>query len=424
MAMFFADSAVSFAAALFLVAMTAYLGLLALREAMATRTAHVTIATEQALLRERIGEIADRRRREQEKAERTWDGFRKFVIARKELEANDTRSFYLEPHDRRPLPTFLPGQYLTFRLPVSGSPKPVIRCYSLSDAPKADYFRVTIKRIGPPPNNPDGPSGVSSSYFHDELEPGDIVDVKAPAGQFFLDMADSSSAVLIGGGIGLTPVLSMLNAIVDAGSNRDVWFFYGVRNRSEHAFAEHLKAIAAEHPEVRLHICYSDPTPEDMVGEHYHHAERVSVDLMKKLLPSNAHHFYMCGPPPMMKTVVEDLLAWGVPHEHIHHEAFGPASVKSAAAPSAEPTGSSNIEVSFTRAEKRIAWDGRSTLLEVAEANGIRMDFGCRSGNCGTCLTALKSGEVKYPSPPGCAVEKGSCLACIALPRSNVTIDA
>ena len=423
MEMSIADSAIPLAAALFLVLLAVYIGLLALREVVAARTAHVAVITEHALLRERIAEIADRRRRELEKSERTWDGFRKFVIARKELEAKDTRSFYLEPHDRRPLPTFMPGQYLTFRLPATDAPKPIIRCYSLSDAPKPDYFRVTIKRIGPPPNNPDGPPGVSSSYFHDELEPGDIVDVKAPAGQFFLDPADTSSAVLIGGGIGLTPVLSMLNAIVEGDVTRDVWFFYGLRNRSEHAFAEHLKLIATEHPEIRLHICYSDPTEEDVVGDHYHHAERVSVDLMKRLLPSNAHHFYMCGPPPMMKTVVEDLLAWGVPQDRIHHEAFGPASVKSAAAPTT-PAGDTNIEVVFTRADKKIPWDGRSTLLEVAEANGIRMDFGCRSGNCGTCLTALKSGDVKYPSPPGCAVEKGSCLACIALPGTNITIDA
>jgi ferredoxin-NADP reductase len=423
MAMSIADSAIPLAAALFLVLLAAYIALLALREVVATRTVRVAATTEHALLRERIAETADRRRRELEKSERTWDGFRKFVIARKELEARDTRSFYLEPHDRRPLPSFMPGQYLTFRLPAPGSPKPIIRCYSLSDAPKPDYFRVTIKRIGPPPNNPDGPPGASSSYFHDELEPGDIVDVKAPAGQFFLDPAESHPAVLIGGGIGLTPVLSMLNAIVESDNTRDVYFFYGVRNRSEHAFAEHLKKIASERPEIQLHVCYSDPTEEDIAGEHYHHAERVSVDLMKRVLSSNAHHFYMCGPPPMMKSVVEDLLAWGVPQDRIHHEAFGPASVKSAAAPAA-PAGDTNIEVVFTRTDKKIPWDGRSTLLEVAEANGIRMDFGCRSGNCGTCLTALKTGEVKYPSPPGCAVEKGSCLACIALPGTNVTIDA
>ncbi len=121
------------------------------------------------------------------------------------METGDICSFYLEPHDRRPLPSFMPGQYLTFRLNIPGQAKPVIRCYSLSDGPKAEYFRVTIKKVGPPPGKADGKPGLVSSHFHDQIEQGDIVDVKAPGGQFFLDPAEDTPAVLIGGGIGLTP---------------------------------------------------------------------------------------------------------------------------------------------------------------------------------------------------------------------------
>lgn len=416
------DQAVPIAAALFLITFAGYVGILALREVIATRTARSATATERAYLEERIAAAAQRRHIELEKAERTWDGFRKFVIARKEMEAVDTCSFYLEPHDRRPLPTFMPGQYLTFRLNVPNQPKPVIRCYSLSDAPREDYFRVTIKRIGPPRDKPETPPGVSSSFFHEELETGDIVDVRAPGGQFFLDMTDTSSVVLIGGGIGLTPVLSMLNAIVDANQQRDVHFFYGVRNKKEHAFAEHLREITKDRPEFQLHICYSNPEPDEVEGEDYDHAERVSVDLFKRVLPSSAHHYYLCGPPPMMNSIVEDLKEWGVPEPHIHFEAFGPASVKKAA-PAAD-AGGSQAEVVFTRSTKTCAWDGTSTLLEVAEANGVHIDFGCRAGNCGTCLTALKEGEVDYPNEPGVPVEAGSCLACVALPKGNVSVDA
>ena len=412
-------------AALFLAGLTAYLATLAWRELTAMRLVSTSAAIEHAFFRSRISELAERRQREQQKAERTWDGFRKFVVSRKVHETGDICSFYLAPHDRRPLPAFQPGQYLTFRLSIPGQSKPIIRCYSLSDAPRADYFRVSIKRIGPPPGKPDGQPGVGSSHFHDHIDEGDIVDVKAPAGQFFLDAPhEETPVVLIGGGIGLTPVLSMLNAIVEAKSQRDVWFFYGLRHGGEHVMIDYLKQVAIDNPNIKLHVCYSDPRPEqDRPGEHFQHAERVSLDLFKRILPSNAANYYLCGPPPMMQSLVEGLAAWGVDHKHIHHEAFGPASVKSTTAAPAAGAATSAFEISFANSKKTCLWDGRSTLLEIAEANGVKIDFGCRAGNCGTCITAIKQGKVDYPTAPGSSVEAGSCLACVAIPSSNVVLD-
>jgi len=417
--------AVPLSASLFLVGLTGYFFILAARELTLLRVARGTAVAQQDLLREQITDLAERRRREQQKAERTWDGFRKFVVVRKVMETHDICSFYLEPHDRRPLPVFMPGQYLTFRLNIPGQPKPVIRCYSLSDAPRADHFRVTIKRIGAPPGKPDGKPGLVSSHFHDQIEEGDIVDVKAPAGQFYLDPAEDSQVVLIGGGIGLTPVMSMLNALVDAHSQRNIWFFYGLRNRTEHVMAEHLRQVAEENPNVQLNICYSDPRPdEDRQGEHYHHGERVSVDLLKRIVPGETAHFYLCGPPAMMQSLVEAFHAWGVDDKRIHYEAFGPASVKGAASTQPAAAVSTSIEVGFSRSSKKCVWDGRSTILEIAEANGVQIEFGCRAGNCGTCVTAVKQGNVNYPTHPGTSVEEGSCLACVAVPASNIVIDA
>ena len=410
---------------LFLVGLTAYFVILGARELTSLRVARTTAAVEQDFLREQISELAERRRREQQKAERTWDGFRKFVVVRKIHETHDICSFYLEPHDRRPLPVFLPGQYLTFRLNIPGQSKPVIRCYSLSDAPRTDHFRVTIKRIGAPPGKPDGRPGLVSSHFHDLIDEGDIVDVKAPAGQFHLDPAEDTPVVLIGGGIGLTPVLSMLNALVDAHTQRNIWFFYGLRHRGEHIMAEHLRQIAEDNPNIQVHICYSDPRPnEDRAGEHYDHAERVSIDLLKRIVPGESAHFYLCGPPPMMQSLVEGFHGWGVDDKRIHYEAFGPASIKGAA--SAHPAAAvpSSIEIAFSRSAKRCVWDGRATLLEIAEANGIQIDSGCRAGNCGTCVTAIKQGNVEYPTKPGTSIEEGSCLACVAIPASNIVLDA
>ena len=347
-------------------------------------------------------------------------------------ETTDVCSFYLKPYDEKPLPPFLPGQYLTFQLKIPDQPKPVIRCYSLSDSPtERDYYRVSIKRLGPSPTEPDAPPGLSSNYFHRQLNEGDILDVKAPAGHFYLDQSSDKPVVLIGGGIGLTPVLSMLNTIVRSGSRRETWFFYGVSNRSDHAMYEHLNAIRKAHDNVRIVVCYSRPSEDCVEGTDYDHAGFVGVDLFKKLLPSNNYQFYICGPPDMMDAVTNALSEWGVPESSVNLEAFGPATVKrnksseqvqDAAAAAASGEG---IEIVFARSNKTLHWkpsDG--SILEFAEENGVKLDSGCRAGNCGTCVTAIREGEVSYLSEPGAEPEAGTCLACIAVPKCRLVLDS
>src|SRR3954466_5312971 len=153
-----------------------------------------------------------------------WNGYRKFRVARKVFECHDVYSFYLAPHDGKSLPAFKPGQYLTFQLDIPGRDKPVIRCYSLSDSHRPDCYRVTIKKALAPPDCEGAKCGIASSYFCDTVKTGDILDVKAPSGHFFLDMAEEKPVVLISGGVGITPMVSMLNAIVESGQKREVWF--------------------------------------------------------------------------------------------------------------------------------------------------------------------------------------------------------
>jgi hypothetical protein len=385
-------------------------------------------AAELAVFRERARILLERTAIERERAELSWNGKRKFRIARREYEnpAGDVCSFYLAPHDQRPLPPFRPGQYLTFELHIPGQPGPVVRCYSLSDGPNArDRYRVTIKKLGPPPKAPPGtPPGLSSSYFHDSLAEGSIVEVMAPGGAFYLEEESDRPVVLIGGGVGLTPVVSMLNTLVASGSNREIWFFYGVRFRAEHAMFDHLKRIDRENPNVNLVVCYSGPTDTCRPGEHYDHKGFVSVDLMKTLLPSNNYEFYICGPPPMMEMINRDLREWGVPEDDIRYEAFGPATVKKAHEAPPVAAGST-YPVVFARAKRTLDWsEAAGTLLEFGEANGIRMSCGCRSGGCGTCLTAIKEGEIEYVHKPGKTPEAGSCLVCIARPKGRVVLDA
>ena len=355
--------------------------------------------------------------------EGAWQGWRKFVLQKKVAETSDVTSFYLVPHDGQSIPEFLPGQYLTFQLRVPDKSKPVTRCYSLSQSPKQRVnYRVSIKRLGPPPKEPTAPPGVGSGYFHGHLNEGDIIDVKAPSGHFHLDVEHQGPVVLIGGGIGLTPVMSMLDYLVDTGSQRETWFFYGLNNSSEHVMPGHLKEIARLHPNVHLVVCYSRPFDHDILGEDYDIPGHVSVDLFKKLLPSNNYHYYLCGPPPMMDSITEGLKDWGVPEDHVHFEAFGPATVKKVVV---EQQAGVSHDVVFVRSGKTLKWDGSSgNLLDFAEENNIPMDSGCRAGNCGTCITAIRSGDIEHVSPTGMDVEKGSCLACIAVPKSTIEVDA
>lgn len=353
-----------------------------------------------------------------------WNGIRKFVVMRKQPETSDATSFYLAPHDKKPLPPFKPGQYLTFELEIPGQSKKVVRCYSLSDAIRTDYYRVTIKRC--PPSKPEHPAGLASNFFHDHIHEGAILDVKVPGGHFFLDLNMGSSVVLISGGVGITPCLSMLNELIASGSKREIWWFYGVRHGGEHIMRDHVAELAAKHPNINLHVCYSNPRPEDRLGPDYQHVGRVGVDLFKQLLPSNNYDYYMCGPGPMMESVVKGLAEWGVPDARVHYEAFGPASVKKAAAVAPAPAPDAKpITVTFGRSGKTVPWNPAvGSLLALADTSGAAIASGCCAGQCGTCLTAIRSGEVSYVQEPGSKPEAGSCLACVAIPKGDLVLEA
>lgn len=433
------DIGVAFTALVLLASVAGYFIMLALDHLQASRLARSGSRLERVYLRARIKQVLKQRRFERERNELSWNGYRKFEIARRVEEVKDIMSFYLVPHDRKALPPYLPGQYLTFRLLIPDSvkypggqrreAKPVIRCYSLSDSPNhPDHYRVTVKKVGPPPGKPEVSPGLVSGFFHECLTEGRIVDVKAPAGQFSLDIARQTPIVLIAGGIGITPVLSMLNAVAEAHYNREAWFFYGVRNRAEHIMKDELERMVRENENIHLEVCYSDPLDGEVQGRDYRHAERVSVSLLKRLLPSSNYEFYICGPPPMMNQITQELAAWGVPQDRIFFEAFGPATVKKLAPaepPAAEAGIAASYQVSFARSGKTCSWKpGTASLLEFAEANGVAIDFGCRAGNCGTCITAIKSGEISYLVDHGAKPEAGSCLACISVPKTDLVLDA
>jgi uncharacterized protein len=357
-----------------------------------------------------------------------WEGFRPLRVVAIVDEAADTKSFYLSPVDGRPLPSFLPGQYLTFRLHPPGSSSPVVRCYSLSDHPHEDYYRCTIKLVAPklvaPPRDRLKLSpGRGSSYFHKHIRVGDVVEAKAPAGTFLLDSLSGDPVVLIGAGIGITPLLSMLGATIHAGRRRSVHLLIGFRNSREHPFKGHLEQLAEEHRNLRLHVSYSAPLPSDVMYRDFNHEGRLTIDRIREILPSSNYHFYLCGPGPMMESLVPELMDWGVPESHIHYEAFGPASVKSRRITT--DTLSKPCEVRFERSGRDAMWDGsHNSLLEFGEANGVALPSGCRAGSCGECLTAVQSGEVRLLKASGVTVPAGHCLTCISVPTGQLVLNA
>ncbi len=366
--------------------------------------------------------------REAEQAQTGWNGLRKFTVAKKITECDDVAAFYLKPHDGRPLPAFKPGQYLTFQLDLPGRDKPLVRCYSLSESPhQKEFYRVTIKREKSPPDKPDAPPGAGSSFFHDGVKEGDILNVKAPTGHFFLDMTKTNPVVLIAGGVGITPMLCMANAIAASGSKREAWFFFGVRNRREHIHKAELEKLAAENENIHLHICYSKPGEKDVKGKDYHHEGRVGIELLKELLPSNNFEFYLCGNGAFMKSITDGLEAWGVPDKDVHFEAFGPATVKkkTAAPTPAETSHLQKLNITFARSNKTIRWEpSAENILEFARAQGVKIDSGCCAGSCGSCVVAIKSGGVDYLKKPDAEPEAGTCLTCVCRPKNDLVLDA
>jgi ferredoxin-NADP reductase len=353
-----------------------------------------------------------------------WKGYRRFVVQRVVAEADDISSIYLTPEDRRTLPGFLPGQFLTLRVQVPGQNQPAVRCYSLSDRPRRDHYRITVKAVRCGSGPPSG-KGKVSRYLQRGLKPGDVLEVQAPRGGFYL-REDSRPAVLIAAGIGITPLLSMAATLLEQEGQRKVILFYGVRNSREHAFRERLTEWAADRPQLQYLPCYSQPLPEDRLQTNVALSRRIDLALVRQTLPKPDFPCYLCGPGKFMADMIAGLREWGVAECDLHYEAFGPSTVKPASAVPEAHAATATSNVRFEQSGVSTAWDGKSaSLLELAETQGLNLPSGCRSGNCGICSTRLLAGQVRYPERPTAPIDPGFCLTCVARPDSpELVIDA
>lgn len=250
-----------------------------------------------------------------------WADYRAFRVERKVQESEVITSFYLVPKDGGAIASFQPGQYVSLKVNIPGDEYTHIRQYSLSDAPGKSCYRISVKREDALEGRP---AGKVSVYLHNHIEEGGELLLSAPAGDFTLDQTDSRPAVLLSGGVGLTPMISMLNTIVDKQPQREVIFIHAARNGSVHAMREHVETAAAKHPQVKVYWCYEQPTDNDAAAGTVHHTGFIDEQWLKDVLPTVDAGFYYCGPTPFMKAVHRALLGCGVQEADIHYEFFGP----------------------------------------------------------------------------------------------------
>ncbi|KRF01773.1 dihydropteridine reductase [Paenibacillus sp. Soil766] len=255
-----------------------------------------------------------------------WSDFRPFVIARKDRESDVITSFYLTPQDQGPIAAFEAGQYVSVRVQIPGDAYTHIRQYSLSHASGQQFYRISVKRED---TNPAVPAGKVSVFLHNQVQEGDVLWLSAPAGDFTLDQADTRPVTLLSGGVGLTPMVSMLHSLVTTQPNRQVTFIHAAQNGQHHALRNEVEQLAEKHPQVTIAWCYAQPTAADNSEQSYHKEGYLDLPWIQSLVPSVDGSFYFCGPVPFMKTVNQSLIAWGVPESDRHYEFFGPSGALS-----------------------------------------------------------------------------------------------
>lgn len=248
-----------------------------------------------------------------------WNGLREFKVMKKVPESKVVTSFYLAPVDGKPLMKHLPGQYISINAQIPGQQYNHIRQYSLSCAPGADMYRISVKREVA---KGDYANGIVSLYLHDTVKEGDILNLSAPSGDFVLNTEDTRPLVLLSRGVGLTPVMSMLEDVIQTQPEREVHFIYATYSSEFHTLKERMLEIAKEHPNVKVHFVYNKPLKEDAGS--FHHEGYVDEALLREILPTADADFYFCGFEDFMRTVNRALIAYGVKDEDIHFEYFGP----------------------------------------------------------------------------------------------------
>lgn len=244
-----------------------------------------------------------------------WTGWRTFVVERVRKESSVITSFVLRPEDGRSVLRHKPGQYLTFWLDIPGQ-SPLKRNYSISCAPNGETYRISVKRE---------PMGLASNWLHDQARVGSKLKVAPPAGEFFLPEYATRPVVLLSGGVGLTPMVAMLETIAVRRPDLPVHFVHGALDGDHHAMATSVRDLAAAHANITATIFYEKPLADDVKGRDYDHAGLIDAAWLRANTPLAEANYYLCGPRPFLRAFVSALSLAGTGSDRIHYEFFGPA---------------------------------------------------------------------------------------------------
>lgn len=247
-----------------------------------------------------------------------WVDYRNFKVTKKIVESDVITSFYLEPVDGNPFPSYKAGQYITVKAEIEGEPYTHQRQYSLSCAPNEGVYRISVKREDAAA---DKPAGIVSTFLHEKVHDGSVLPISAPSGEFFLDTEDTRPLVLLSGGVGLTPMMSMLETVIKEQPERDVIYIHAAKNGNVHAMKDRVKEITETHDNVTSYVVYDSPEANDQYDRKGH----IDADWLKSVLPTNEAAFYFCGPKGFMRAAYHILRDNGVAEDDIHFEIFGPS---------------------------------------------------------------------------------------------------
>lgn len=354
-------------------------------------------------------------------------GFERFRVVRRIRESQSVVSFELVPVDGQRSLEFVAGQFVALRLTLPGG-ESLLRHYSLSGDPAdTTHWRISVKLECAPP-------GLGSSYLHQSVGVGDEIELAGPAGKFVCGEDNERPVILLSGGVGVTPLVSMLHRLARASSRR-VHFLHACENSTMHAFSDEVRALAATRSGIDVQVCYRNPLACDEEHGRYDSKGLLTRELLQSLLPLDDYEVYLCGPPAFMKANWRLLRELGIARERIHYEFFGPATVLEDQAndtfdvvvtlPTA-PSGVASdtaVTVRFEPHADPLPWNPAChSLLDMAEQAGYAPAFNCRAGLCNACMTPLLSGRVDYIEEPLVPPPDGELLLCCARPATSVTL--
>ena len=320
-------------------------------------------------------------------------------------ETHDTKTLrFLLPRERRLQAK--PGQFLTFHWTIDG--QRVVRSYTISSSPvRTDHVEITPKRVE---------NGCVSSFLHDGAQTGLTVEATGPYGRFYFDETLHRSIVLIAAGAGITPMISMLRYIDDRGLSTPATLLYGVRTRKDIIFETELERLRECVPSFNYSVSLSQPDEMWTGGK----GRLTREFILEHLTDLDSPTFFLCGPRGFMDSIRQVLVSLGVNESRITQESFGEKTTGGSPVQS-EPLAT----VEFVRANTVCEFPAGSSLLDVAEKNGVVIPFGCRQGQCGTCATRVLSGAVHMDTDAGLTVEQkrtGYVLACVSRAAGNVVV--